>query len=206
MTLKKLTVLFFLFVFVWNNAQEDEKKVFLKANVLFLPIAVFNVGSEFEMNNKITLQPEIFISPWKSFDGKYMQIYMAGIDARYYFRESFKGFYVAPNFSLARYKMQKFNYWKEVPYQNDQFSPVYLASDLYQDGYSLFFGATVGYQFKLKERWNMDLFVGVGNQQAFYKGKHKYLGVRYDNSPSEWNRSGEWIPYKGGIMVSYQLK
>ena len=53
----------------------------------------------------------------------------------------------------------------------------------------------------------MDLYVGGGSIQSYYKGYHKELGVRYDTDPTrQYNQSGEWLPYRGGIMISYRIK
>lgn len=191
-----------------SEVQQDEssRKLSVKANALFLPIGILNAGLEYQISDKMTLQGDLFISPWKSFAGKYAQVYMVGFDARYYFKEAFKHFYVGANLSAAHYIMQKYNYWRTAPYQYTDDSPVYLTSDLYQNGYSIFLGATVGYQFELGTKWNMDVYLGAGNAQSFYKGYHKELDVRYDNDGRKWNKSGEWIPYRGGVMISYQLR
>lgn len=184
----------------------DSKKLYVKANALFLPIGILNTGLEYQISEKITLQGDLFISPWKSFAGKPAQVYMVGFDARYYFKEAFKHFYVGANISFARYKLQKYNYWKSGAFQFKPESPIYDKADLYQNGSSLFLGAVVGYQFQLSEKWNMDLYLGAGNSQSFYHGYHKELGIRYDDDGRKWNKSGEWIPYRGGVMISYQLR
>ena len=101
--------------------------------------------------------------------------------------------------------MQKYNYWSDGLYQYTPESPIYKASDLYQNGYAIIIGATLGYQFQLSERWNMDLYLGAGSAQSFYKGYHKELGIRYDNDGRKWNKSGEFLPYRGGVMISYKL-
>ena len=76
----------------------------------------------------------------------------------------------------------------------------------YQNGYSFILGATVGYQFKLSENCNMDLFASAGTMQSYYRGYHKTLGVRYDDDGRNWDQSGEFLPYRGGIMISYKLR
>ncbi len=207
--MKKIT---FAFTLLWgflSNAQTQEignsKNIYVKANALFIPIGILNAGVEYQVKEKVTLQADIFVSPWKSFAGKYMQMYMLGFEGRYYFKETFKHWYVGANISGARYIIQKWNYWGNGLYQYTPESPVYKRSDLYQDGYSVMLGATVGYQFQLSDRWNMDLYFGGGTSQGFYKGYHKKLGVRYDDDGRNWNRSGEWIPYRGGIMIGYKL-
>jgi hypothetical protein len=63
----------------------------------------------------------------------------------------------------------------------------------------------VGYQYKISENWNADFFLGGGTSQGFYHGYDEVDGDRYEGG-NPWNRSGEWIPYKGGIMISYKLK
>lgn len=189
-----------------QNQEPSSKNIYLKANALFLPIGVLNAGVEFQVKEKITAQGDVFISPWKSFAGKYAQVYMMGFEGRYYFQEAFKHWYVGANISGARYIIQKYNYWSDDIFQYTDESPTYVSSDLYQDGYSVMIGATVGYQFQLSDRWNMDLYIGGGSIQSFYKGYHKELGVRYDTDPTrDYNRSGEFLAYKGGVMISYKL-
>ncbi|MBU8882773.1 DUF3575 domain-containing protein [Kaistella sp. DKR-2] len=209
--MKKLIFALAVSVAFFSHAQIQDsviqKKLYVKANALFLPIGMLNAGLEYQLNEKMTLQGEVFISPWKSFAGKYAQIYMAGLDGRYYFKEAFKHLYVGANISFARFKLQKYNYWSDEPTQYTPQSPIYPASDLYQDGFSYFLGATIGYQFHLSNKWNLDLYLGGGTSQSYYKGFHKYLGIRYDTDPDRvYNQSGEWIPYRGGLMISYRLK
>ena len=209
--MKKLLLLIVISFAMLSNAQSQDslatKKLYVKANALFLPIGMLNAGVEYQLNKKWTLQGDVFISPWKSFAGKYAQVYMIGFDGRYYFNEAFKHWYIGGNISFSRYIIQKYNYWNDNNYQYTPESPIYKTSDLYQDGFSYYLGATVGYQFELGKNWNMDLYVGGGSVQSFYKGFHKELGVRYDTDPTrEYNRSGEWLPYRGGIMISYKLR
>ena len=189
-----------------QNSENIEKKTYLKANAVFLPIGILNAGIETQLSKKYTFQGDVFISPWKSFAGKYAQAYMAGIEGRYYFDEAFKHWYLGANFSAAVYRLQKWNYWSDEPYQYSPESPVYVHSDLYQKGFSLFFGATVGYQFIINNNWNIDLYLGAGSSQDHYRGYVKSTGERYDDPSRKWNKSGEWIPYRGGVMISYRIK
>ena len=182
------------------------KKLYIKANALFLPVGILNAGIEYQLNKKMTIQGDFLISPWKSFAGKYAQVYMIGFDGRYYFNEAFKHWYVGANISAARYIIQKWDYWSDAPYQYNPSAPVYKTSDLYQNGFSFIVGATVGYQFKLSDNWNMDLYASAGTVQSYYRGYHKILGVRYDDDGRSWDKSGEFVPYRGGIMISYKLR
>ncbi|MGC4129694.1 MAG: DUF3575 domain-containing protein [Bergeyella sp.] len=207
--MKKLLLFSFLAVSLFFQAQKKDsvqsKTTYIKANALFLPVGILNAGIETQLSEKYTFQTDVFISPWKSFAGHEAQIYMIGFEGRYYFNKAFKHWYIGADFSTARFILQKWNYWKDGSYQYKENSPVYNKSDLYQDGYTFIFGASAGYQFEVNEKWNIDLYLGVGSSQDFYKGYHRELGIRYDTDRN-WNRSGEWIPYRGGVMISYKLK
>lgn len=187
--------------------QESEKKLYVKGNALLIPIGVINAGLEYQLSNKFTLQGDVLISPWKSFAGHEAQIYMGTIEGRYYFNEVFKGWHVGANVSVGAYTLQKPNYWNDNTYVDAQIGipSQYINSQLYQKGYSILFGVEGGYQFRLAENWNMDIFAGIGSSQDFYKGYVRGTGERYDSADG-YNRSGEIIPYRGGVMISYRLK
>ncbi len=192
----------------FSSAQNNE--TYLKANALFLPLAMLNVGVEHCITEHITAQADLFVSPWKSFAGKHAQVYMLGINGRYYFNEAFRKFYIGLDVSAARFDIQKWGYWNDNFYahKNGEVTP-YINSNLYQRGYSFMIGGLAGYQFTLGERWNLDLYLGFGTMQSFYKGYDKISGDRYDTEGDsmgrENNRSGEFLPYKGGLMISYKL-
>ncbi len=206
--MKKLITLSLISLSIFCFAQQNE--TYIKANALFLPVGMLNVGVEHSFSEHITGQADLFVSPWKSFAGKHAQVYMLGFNGRYYFNEAFKKFYVGIDFSLARFNIQKWGYWNDNFYthKNGEVTP-YINSNLYQRGYSFMLGGIAGYQFKLSDRLNMDVYLGLGTMQSFYKGYDKLSGDRYDTEGDsmgrETNRSGEWLPYKGGLMISYKL-
>lgn len=184
--MKKTFLLFSLILFSASSQAQTR----IKGNILLLPLGIANVALEAKLNNHVTLQPEFLVSPWKSFFGEHFQIYYTSVEARYYFKESFKGFYLGGNVGLAFFDLKKWNY---------------IDSPKYQRGHNLLIGATLGYQYQINDSWNADFFFGGGNSEGFYHGYYEEDGQRYENS-NPWNRSGEWIPFKGGIMISYQLK
>ena len=46
----------------------------------------------------------------------------------------------------------------------------YLNTDKYEKGFGYFIGATIGYQVKINDKFNLDCFLGGGWHQGFYKG------------------------------------
>lgn len=189
------------------NAQEqnNEKSVYVKANAVFLPIGIVNVALEHQISKKYTVQADVFISPWKSFAGHKLQNYSIGVEGRYYFNEAFKHWYIGANITGSAFNLQKWNYWNDNISESEDGLTTHINSNLYQKGYSIALGVTGGYQFQLSERWNMDIYATVGTSQGFYKGYDRSTGERYD-AADKYNKSGEIIPYRGGIMISYKLK
>ncbi|NML72278.1 DUF3575 domain-containing protein [Chryseobacterium sp. RP-3-3] len=184
--------------------QEQEKSLYIKGNALLAPIGIINIGMEKQLSKKITMQGDVLISPWKSFSGHELQYYSLSLEGRYYFNEAFSHWYVGANVGVSSFVLQKWNYWKEVPYINDR-NEVFLKSNLYQKGYSFMIGITGGYQFKVSDRWNVDVYATVGSSSDFYKGYDRTTGQRYDVA-QKFNKSGEILPYRGGVMISYKLK
>jgi len=184
--------------------QQQEKGLYIKGNALLAPIGVLNVGLEKQISKKYTLQGDIFISPWKSFAGHEFQYYSLSFEGRYYFNEAFSKWYIGANIAGSAFVLQKWNYWSNSPYINDK-DEVFVSSNLYQKGVSFILGITGGYQFKVSDRWNIDVYATVGTSQDFYKGYDRTTGQRYE-SAKKFNKSGEFLPYRGGVMISYKLK
>ncbi|MBD8084626.1 DUF3575 domain-containing protein [Chryseobacterium caseinilyticum] len=201
----RIAFLMLIFQTLMMNAQTE-----VKANTIFLPLGIVNVASEQTLNKNFTLQEEVFISPWKSFSGKHLQIYMATLEGRYYFKESMKKWYVGGYFSFANFNLQKWNYWNELVVLDENEQPQILAdgsvrrSEIYQKGYSFIFGISGGYHFTINEKLGLDIFAGVGSSQGMYKGFYKDNGQRSDKAHG-WNKSGELIPTRGGLMLTYKL-
>ncbi|KUJ49984.1 hypothetical protein AR685_17345 [Chryseobacterium sp. JAH] len=197
------TLAFFLILNV--NAQTE-----LKVNAPFLPVGMINLAVEKSLNSKFSLQAEGFISPWKSFAGKNLQIYMGTLEGRYYFKEMMKGWYVGAYGSIAAYNLQKWNYLKAQPVLNDDGTPQLLAdgtvriTERYQKGLALIMGISGGYHFTISEKLGLDVYAGIGTSQSIYRGYFKDNNQRYDKA-ANWNKSGEVIPTRGGLMLTYKL-
>lgn len=177
---------------VFAYSQNTDHAVYLKANALFLPIGVLNAGAEYQLGPKYTLQADFLASPWKSFAGNHAQIYMGHLEGRYYFSEVFKKWYIGANAGAGVFDVTKWNY---------------RGTDKFQRGFTLMLGATAGYQLQLKENLNLDFFLGAGTVQSFYHGYEDVPPnfIRYDKA-KKWNKSGEFLPYRGGVMLSYKIK
>jgi len=165
-------------------------QTYLKLNALTTLIGIPQIGIETSICKKLTFQADALGAYWGSVNkaGAPFKTVMVFSELRYHFNHNYKGLYVGGHIGGAIYQLQKWNYWN---------------SDSVQKGESFFLGISVGYQFLIKNRWMIDAFVGGGNQQAHYTGRLMSTGERYEHS--SYNKSGEWLPYRGGVMISYKL-
>lgn len=179
--------IFFLLVILFSI--QSQSQTYIKVNALTTLLTVPNIGIETSIGKKSTFQFDVLASPWKSINGKPMQFYTFIPEYRYHFHEKNNGFYVGAHIGATKFNFQKWNY---------------LNIDKYEKGFGYIMGATIGYQTKINDKLMLDIFLGGGNQQGFYKGYILSTGERYDGAEN-YNKSGEWLPYRGGVMVSYKL-
>lgn len=160
-----------LVVSMWclcNNQAFSQAQI--KVNSLFIPVGIYNIGIEKPLNNKFSVQGEIFISPWKSFMGKHLQIGMATLDSRYYFNNNQKGWYAGGYFSAAAFNLQKWNYLKatEDYLDHERTMPIYnedgtiRKTEKYQKGYTFILGMMAGYKIVFKKKMGNGYLYGSG--------------------------------------------
>lgn len=162
----------------------------LKVNGLTAFVLIPNIAIETTLKNHWTFQADVSASFWKSINGGPLQFIILTPELRYHINSNNQGFYFGGHIAGGKFKLQKWSY-TETQY--------------YQKGYNYMMGVTIGYQKKISTNFLIDIFAGGGNQQAFYKGYSFYTGERVEKA-HDYNKSGEWLPYRGGIMICYQFK
>ena len=110
-------------------------------------------------------------------------------EMRWYARPNATGFYAGGHLGGSVFELQKYNYKN---------------TNLYQKGIAYQLGVSLGYVFPISELIAIEAFVGGGSIQSFYKGYDNTTGNRYDGAKG-YNKSGEWLPYRGGITVVFRL-
>ncbi|MFD2603000.1 DUF3575 domain-containing protein [Flavobacterium suzhouense] len=181
--MKKIFLLVVLLVVTLSQAQ-----TYFKFNAPTTLLGAPQIGVETSLGKKFTFQGDVLGSYWESLNGAPFKTVMVFAELRYHFSENYKGVYVGGHMGGSKYELQKWNYWN---------------TDAYQTGEAVFWGVTLGYQFKVSDKWMIDMFIGGGNQQSHYEGRLLSTGERYEHSG--YNKSGEWLPYRGGIMFCYKL-
>ena len=182
--MKKIFILGFVLSSFVLTAQ-----TYVKANAFTTLLTLPNVAIETSIGAKSTLQFDVLASFWKSVNGKPREFYTFTPEYRYHFKEKNNGFYAGAHIGASIYNFQKWNY---------------LNTDLYEKGFGYFIGSTIGYQVKINDKFMLDCFLGGGWHQGYYRGYYISSGERYE-TVTNYNKSGEWLPYRGGVMVSYKL-
>lgn len=184
--MKKIILFAFLFLSICSQSQ-----TYIKGNAVTALALIPHIGIETSIGTKSTFQFDTTASFWKSIDGKPYEFYTFISEYRYHFHEKNNGFYAGGHLGFDFFNVTKWNYIK---------------LGIHQVGVGYVIGATLGYEKKINDRLMLDFFLGGGVHEAFY---HSYIietGERWqiDNAVG-YNKSGEWLPYRGGIMISYKL-
>lgn len=167
---------------------QTQSQTYIKGNMVTALVLVPNVGFETSIGKKATFQFDITSSFWKSINGSPAQLHIFIPEFRYYFHQKFDGLYVGGNVGATIFNFQKWSNWD---------------TNQHEKGFGYVMGVTLGYQKKLNDKFALDFFLGGGNHQGFYKG-YNPDGTRYDFAKG-YNKSGEWLPYRGGVMLAYKI-
>ncbi len=126
--MKNLTLTIVLLLSLTTFSQTKAK---INATAL---IGVPGIGVETGLGKKTTFQLDFTASLWKSINGGPQEFYMLFPEFRFYPKQKFEGFFFGVHAGGSKYRMQKWNY---------------INTDKYQEGYSMMYGATIGYQLKI---------------------------------------------------------
>ncbi|MDR1591871.1 MAG: DUF3575 domain-containing protein [Prevotellaceae bacterium] len=186
--MKKIICLLFIAVTVHGLSAQS----YLKINGAYAALGIINPAIEVGIAPHVSIQADMVASFWQSYiKGAPLVMSIGFLEGRWYPKERFNGFFAAPCVGYGVYKMRRFDYW----------SSPYL-----QYGSSVFLGANIGYVWQVN-RWSFELFLGGGWQHAIYEGYNTETGERYDYGeyPGKYNKSAEWIPFKGGLMIGVRI-
>lgn len=134
----------------------------------------------------------------ESSSGGPMRILMVMPEGRYYLKEKFKGFYGGVNFGYAMGRLTKPNWWGDN----------YEATKTFEYVWTMVAGFTFGYEYQINDRWMVEAFIGGGRAWSMHDRYTYPNGEKPtypDGRPILINGSEEYLPYKGGLNISYRL-
>ena len=188
--LKFLTLFFGLSV----TAQTE-----LKFNLVTSLGLVPNIGIEVSLNETISYQLDTTASFWDSIDGSPYQFVQIFNEFRFYTNPNKRDFFIGPHIGYGMFTLRNPKFLTNIV------DTAFKEEGSYQSGRNTYYGLTIGKKFKLRNpKFGLELFIGFGSSQSNYK---YYNGdeVRDFENDRAFSKSGEELPYKGGVMLTYKL-
>lgn len=164
------------------------KRIFaLKTNLAYLGATVANIGFEYPINNKFSVDVPFLYSPYMFSRNYRIEILGLQPELRYWFNKSMRGHAVGLHAHLGWYTVA----------MNDK--------DRYQDkdGNTPLWGAGIGYAYttSLSKRWNLEFIVGAGYANLNYDIFHNKLnGAKYATQTKDY-----WGITRFGINLVYKI-
>lgn len=123
--------------------------VAVKSNVLYWAVTTPNLGMEFALSQKYTLELAVAYNPWTFKDDKKMRFWLAQPELKYWLCEKFEGHF----FGLHLHGAQFYGGFGDKRY----------------DGYLAGGGFTYGYNWILSPHWNLEAAIGIGYARLWFK-------------------------------------
>lgn len=174
------------------RAQRADAARVWKVNTASALIGVVEVAHERPAGDRTTLHLAASGAYWQSFDGAPLQFLMLLAELRRHADLRVLGWrpYAGLHAGATLFRLQKWEYWD---------------TSLYQEGVGVIAGATFGFERPIGAGWVLDAYVGGGTHQSLYRGFDLTTGERYDK-PEGLNKSGEWLPYRLGLMLGRRVR
>ena len=162
----------------------------LKSNLLYWATTTPNIGAELSFARKHSVQVFYGLNPWKSSSGKSLRHWSLQPEYRYWFCESFNGWFVGAHLMGGEFNASNVD------------MPFGLFDGLKEHRYEGWYaggGVTVGCQWMLSRHWNIEASVGIG-----------YDYIKYDKYECGWcgekiksSHSNYFGPTKAALSFLY---
>ena len=194
-----------LFSAFFGGLNKSSAQVEIKANLPLAAVLVPNIGVEFQVGKKTSVQLDVLGSFWDSIDGEPLQLTQTFFEFRYYKKNDTSGWFVGGHLGFGMFTLQKpYNFIIYDHYSNGTNPDP--ADGTFKSGRSGFHGITLGYKKRFNERWALEAFAGGGYTMSWYKSYNGMERIDVDeNNYRDFNGSGEIVLYRGGLMLTYQL-
>lgn len=177
------------------------QKAAIKTNLLYDATSTLNLGFEFGLSPKWTLDISGNYNPWEFGDNRKMKHWLVQPEFRYWLCEKFNGHFFGIHAHGAQYNWGGMLPWG---FKDGEMFGVYSRqmSDHRYEGWLLGAGISYGYQWILGKRWSLEASVGLGYAYLDY-GKFKCEKCGEKIADQHRNYFG---PTKAAISIIYIIK
>ena len=175
----------------------------LKFNLATAPLLIPNVGIEVKLSEKLGYQLDTSASFYDNIEGSPFHMTQIFNEFRYYPNKNQKrNFFIGAHVGYGMYNI-RLPKWIALLSGSE-----FKEEGSFQYGRNTYYGITIGKKIPLKnEKFNLEIFIGGGSSQSNYKYFNKQEQREYFISTykRKFNKSGEELPYRGGLMLIYKL-
>lgn len=199
-----LIFVFFIVLLFCNNllhAQSDDLKnitnhtpvLAVKSNLLYDATTTLNIGAEFKIGEKLTLDIPFNLNAWTFSGNKKLKHWMLQPELRYWLCSPFSGHFFGLHAHSGQFNVGGI----DLPF--DVFPT--LKEHRYE-GWFAGGGISYGYHWILSNRWSLEATVGVGYVYFDYdKYKCETCGKKVKSDEKDY-----WGPTKAGLSLIYIIK
>ena len=176
----------------------------LKFNLASAPFLVPNIGIEVQISERFGYQLDTSASFYDNIEGSPFHMTQIFNEFRFYpkNKNNKRSFFVGAHVGYGMYNLRLPRWIANIS------GSEYKEEGSYQYGRNAYYGITIGKKIPLKnEKFNLEIFVGGGSSQSNYKyyNKDEQRIFAITNYKRKFNKSGEELPYRGGLMLTYKL-
>ena len=191
MDMMKKVIIGCLFLMIYGAAHSQN--VAIKTNIPYWATATPNLGMEFALGRKMTLEATAGFKPFSLQEDKYQKHWLAYGELRYWTCEKFNGHFFGLHGFGGQYNIGG---W-DIPFWH-----LKKLKDVRYQGYVYGAGISYGHQWILSNRWNLEMTIGGG----YARLKHeKFPCVKCGTSMGE-EETDFLGPTKGAISLIYIIK
>ena len=156
---------------------------------------------EVKLSEKIGYQLDTSASFYNDIEGSPFHMTQIFNEFRYYIGKK-RSFFIGAHIGYGMYNIRLPRWIANIS------GTEFKEEGSYQYGRNAYYGITIGKKIPLKnERFALELFIGGGSSQSNYKyyNKNEQRIFAITNYKRKFNKSGEELPYRGGLMLTYKL-
>lgn len=194
-----ITLVLCMAFFCFGNAQAQKAAV--KTNLLYDATSTLNLGFEFGLSKKWTLDVSGNYNPWTFSANRKMKHWLVQPEARYWLCEKFNGHFFGIHAHGGQYNWGGMLPWG---FKNGKMFGIesrQMSEHRFQ-GWLAGAGISYGYQWILSNRWSLEASLGVGYAYLDY-GKYKCEKCGEKIKDEHRNYFG---PTKAAISIIYIIK
>lgn len=150
-------ILFVLLAFIGFISPAMAQKVAVKTNLLYDATSAINLGTEFGLSPKWTLDVSANYNPWTYSNNKKWKHWLVQPEARYWFCNKMMGHFIGFHTIAGSYNIGNVN--AVFKFLGTDFSKL---KDYRYEGWFVGAGVAYGYSWVLSKHWNLEAELGIG--------------------------------------------